>query len=61
MSAVYQLRNDHYVFVLNKIIKYLSLFEILSGSNGIIFCGEVLLHYFFAESFFAASSSALYF
>ena len=65
MSAVYPLRNDHYV-ILSRAIKYFSLFEILSGCNWIIFCGEVmlhyfLLHYFFAASFFAASSSALYF
>ena len=47
MSAVYPLRNDHYV-ILSRAIKYFSLFEILSGCNWIIFCGEVMLHYFVA-------------
>ena len=55
MSAVYPLRNDHYV-ILSRTIKYFSLFEILSGCNWIIFavklcciiscCNIFLLHLF---------------
>ena len=50
MSAVYLLRNDHYV-ISSRAINYFSLFEILYGCNWIIFCGEIMLHYFLQHLF----------